>query len=392
MDGRGRTPAPVVMGAVLAGAWGAQLLHPQAAVYLPGPPWNWIVSLAPALLALLAGALRPDHSVVRALGSGRLAIAALLAVALTCWPLAVYPVGIQAPDWLRSIGMGDPLSSLPFAAALLGVVLNLAASLGRRLRQGPDRLRFAVLHTGLLIAVVGGAAGHGGLVRARFILEEGARPGDAAMAEDGTRIRLPAPVQLDDFVLDRFPPMLLLAEADGSVRRGEVLMGSGASERIGGLTVRVLDWMPSAAVPVAEPVRFIDPAANPAAQVEVLAADGSRLGSGWLHPSSPVGGALFLALPGGRTLHLEAPRPRRFLAKVRAAGEAHEITVNNPLRIGGFAIYILSYDEAAGPASRTAVFEAVEDRALPAVYIGIALLLIGVLWHLWRPVAAGGRP
>ena len=27
-----------------------------------------------------------------------------------------------------------------------------------------------------------------------------------------------------------------------------------------------------------------------------------------------------------------------------------------------------------------------------AVYLGIVLLLIGVLWHLWRPVLAGARP
>lgn len=392
MDGRGPASAPVALAAVLAGAWGAQLLHPQAALHLPGPPWNWVAGLAPALLALGLGLWRPEHPAARALGGGRLAIAALLAVALTCWPLAVYPVGVQAPDWLRRIGLGDPLTSMPFAAALLAVVLNLAASLGRRLRLGPDRLRFAVLHAGLLIAVVGGAAGHGGLVRARFVMEEGGRPGDAAIAEDGRRIRLPAPLRLDDFVLERFPPMLLLADADGRIRRGEALLGPGATERIGGLDVRVRDWMPAAAVPVAEPVRFVDPAANPAALVEVAAADGAPLGAGWLHPASPVGGALFLALPDGRTLHLEAPRPRRFLAKVRAAGAAHEITVNNPLRLGGFAIYILSYDEAAGPASRTAVFEAVEDRALPAVYLGIALLLLGVLWHLWRPAAAGSRP
>lgn len=392
MDERGLGPAPTVLCAVLAGAWGAQLLHPQAALFLPGPPWNWLLAATPAVAALGLGLVLPEHAVARALGGGRLAIASLLAVALTCWPLAVYPVGLQAPSWLRSVGLGDPLSSLPFAVALLAVVLNLACSLGRRLRLGPDRLRYTILHAGLLIAVVGGAAGHGGLVRARFILEEGALPGDAAMAENGRRIRLPVALRLDDFVLDRFPPMLLVAETDGRLVRGEALLGPDAEDHVQGLHVRVLEWVSSAAVPAGTPVFFADPGANPAARVEVRDASGSTLGSGWLHPGSPVGGALFLSLPDGRTLHLETPRPRRFLAKVRAGSEQHEITVNNPLRVAGFAIYILSYDEAAGPASRTAVFEAVEDRALPAVYLGLALVLLGVLWHLWRPVATGARP
>lgn len=384
--------APTVLCAVLVGAWGAQLLRPEVALHLPGNPWNWIIVLLPTVLALAAGLGWPDRKLVRSLGGGHLAIAGLLAVAFTCWPLAVVPVAAQAPAWLHRIGLGDPLTSLPFAVALLAVVLNLACSLGRRLRQGPDRLRYAVLHAGLLVAILGGAAGHGGLIRAHFILEEGGRSGDVAFADDGRPVRLPVHLQLDDFILDRFPPMLVAADADGRLVRGEALLGPGVEDRLLGLRIRVVEWLASAAVPVDVPVPFLDPVANPAARVEVSDAAGVVLGSGWLHPSSQVGADLFLALPGGRSLHMEGPRPRRFLAQVRADGVAHEITVNHPLRVDGFAIYILSYDEALGPASRTAVFEAVEDRALPAVYLGLALVLLGVLWHLWRPVTAGARP
>lgn len=377
--------------AVIVGAWGAQALRPEAAFALPGPPWNWLAACGPGIAALLAGWLRPQAGWVRSLGSGRLAIAALLAVAATCWPIAVYPVGVDAPAWLRRLGLGDPLSSLPFAAALVAVTLNLAASLGRRLREGPDRLRFAVLHAGLLIAIVGGAAGHGGLVKARFSMAEGGRPGDLVRAVDGREVRLPAALALDDFAIERFPPMLLLSDG-AQVRRGEALLGPGVRERLGGLDIAVRTWLPSAAVPADSPVGFNDPSANPAAEVSVRDAAGRELGSGWLHPAGPMGHALFIALPDGRTLHLDAPRPKRFLARVRVDGQAHEIVVNRPLRLAGWAIYLLGYDEALGPASRTASFEAVEDRALPAVYLGIALLLAGVLWHLWRPVAAGGRP
>jgi len=377
--------------AIFVGAWGAQLAHPDAALHLPGPPWNWLVALAPMLSGLLLGALRPDAPIAKALGSGALAIAALLAVAATCWPIAVFPVGMTAPSWLRGIGLSDPLSSLPFATALLAVIVNLAVSLARRLRLGPDRLRFAVLHAGLLIAIVGGAAGHGGLVKARFILTEGAAPGDAVQAEDGRRVRLPMALVLDDFVLERFAPMLVLAEGE-RLTRGETLLGPQATDRFGDLSISVRTYLPSAAVVGGRPVPFRDPGANPAAEVTVRDGTGREVGSGWLHPPGPVGAALFLALPGERTLHLEAPRPKRFLAKVRADGVAHEITVNRPLRADGWAIYLLSYDEALGPASRTAVFEAVEDRALPAVYVGIVLLLLGVLGHLWKPVMAGGKP
>jgi hypothetical protein len=380
--------------AALIGAWGAQLIQPDAALRLPGAPWSWLIATAPVLFGFVAGLLRPRQAAVEALGSGALAIAALSGIAATCWPIAVFPVGVDGPSWLARIGLGDPLSSLPFAVALLAVLLNLAVSSGRRLRLGPSRVRYLVLHGGLIVAIAGGAAGHGGLVRARFVLQEGAPAVRTAITEAGAVVELPMAIALDDFQLERFPPMLLLAGPGEQLRRGEVLLGPGAVERIDGLDVRVEDWLPSAAVAASgeRPVAFADPSAHPAAEVTVRDAGGAMLGRGWLHPPGPYGGALFLGLPDGRTLHLEPPRPRRFLAQVRADSAPVEILVNRPLVAGGWAIYLLSYDEAMGAASRSAVFEAVEDRALPAVHLGVALVILGVLLHLWRPLRPEVRP
>ena len=376
---------------VLIGAWIVQAIHSTLALQLPGPPWNWLLTAGPVGLAASLAWWRSEHPLVRGLGSASLAIASLLSVAATCWPIAVFPVGVDAPHWLNWFGLADPLSSLPFAIAMAAVAINLAVSLGRRLRCGPDRLRFTILHLGLLTAILGGAAGHGGLIRARFVMEEGAKPGDAVTAVDGRRVRLPVALCLDDFVLDRYAPMLLVAEADGSLFRGEVLIGSGAHDLVRGLQIEVTEWLPSAAVVADRPVPFSEPGTNPAARVVIRDAGGVILGDGWLHPPGPYGSELFLALPGGRSLHLDEPRPQRYLAKIRADGVSHEITINHPLRVDGWAIYLLSYDESLGPASRTASFEAIEDRALPAVYIGLGLLILGVLMHLWKPRMAGDR-
>ncbi|HAT09104.1 MAG TPA: hypothetical protein DCS97_00555 [Planctomycetes bacterium] len=382
--------APILLAAVLLGAWGAQALRPEAALHLPGAPWNWLLVLLPCVAALLAGLMRPDQAGVRLLGGAPLAIAAILAVAATCWPIATHPVGVSAPAWLRRIGLADPLSSLPFAVAIAAVLLNLSASLGRRVRLGPNRLRFTILHAGLLLSIAGAAAGHGGLVKARLVLTEGAPPEDLALAEDGARVRLPLPLALEDFILERFPPMIIVAEADGRLVRGEALLGPGVSDTVAGVGVEVVEWLAEAAIVEGRPVPFRDPASNPACRVVVRDRDGGELGSGWLHPASTVGEALFLSLADGRSVHLESPRPRRFRAMVRADGASQAITVNRPLRVAGWAIYLLSYDELAGPASRTAVFEAVEDRALPVVYLGLLLVALGMAWHLWRPVRPGG--
>lgn len=392
----------LVAGVGFGAALAVQALHPDATLRMPGTPWNWIAALAPALLGMLAGWIWASRPMLRFLGGPALAIAALLALAAAAWPIAVYPVGAAAPPWLRALGLGDPLSSPAFAGALATVVLNLAVALGRRWSSDVEattagRVRFTLLHLGLLVTLVGGVASHGGLIRARFTLKEGAPPGVVAQRDDDGEVVLPFALVLDRFVLDRFPPMLVLADRDGTLRRGETLLGPGASDRIQDLGIQVTAYLPSAASVGGSVVPFWDAGANPAAQVRVLDAAGAAIASGWLYPGGILGPPLNLALPDGRKLHLEAPRPQRYLAKVRAFArdgdqQAVEIAVNRPLRRDGWAIYILSYDEALGPASTQAVFEAVEDRALPAVYLGIALVLLGVLGHLWAPRPAEAKP
>jgi hypothetical protein len=387
-----------LVAAAMGGAWAAQALHPTAALGMPGPPWNWLVAGGPAIVAVVLGVLRPRHPVLAFLGGAPLAIAALAAIAAAAWPIAVFPVGHQAPDWLRRIGLGDPLSSLPFAVALIVIVANLAVALGRRLRLPADgRLRFVLVHGGLLIAVVGAAAGHGGLRKARFALHEGAPPGATITCDDGQRQDLPFALRLDDFVLERFPPVLVLLTGE-RVLAGETPLADGVQETLDGCTVRVERWIPAAAIPAAgaDPVSFADVGANPAALVTVGRGNDEPWATGWLHPGGPLGPTLSVSLPDGRSLHLDQPRPKRFLARMQVvrSGVASpiEITVNRPLRRDGWAIYLLSYDEAQGPASTIAIFEAIEDRALPAVYLGLALLILGVLWHLWspRPVTSRG--
>ncbi|MEK7414470.1 MAG: hypothetical protein AAB263_14240, partial [Planctomycetota bacterium] len=207
-------------------------------------------------------------------------------------------------------------------------------------------------------------------------------------------------VRLDDFVLERFPPVLLLVTDQGngfSIRRGEVLLGPNAHEHINDLDISIIEWLAQAALVNGIPQPYLDAAAGPAARVRVSNQSGSKLAEGWLHALSVFGDDLYLTLPDGRTLHMEQPRPRKFLSKatIFAIDEQPEVVaiqVNQPYRRDGWMLYQLSYDERLGPASRRSTLEAVEDRVLPTLYIGIGLLLLGVLMHLWRPRSLGTDP
>lgn len=76
--------------------------------------------------------------------------------------------------------------------------------------------------------------------------------------------------------------------------------------------------------------------------------------------------------------------PRRFSSDISVYTKAGKdvdatVEVNKPLRINLWWIYQYGYDVVHGPASRYSVFLLVRDPWLPAVYLGIVLMLGGAL-------------
>lgn len=391
--------ATALVGGLCGAAWAAQAVAGTLAVALPPPPWNWTVACGPFLALAVARWLRPRSLLLDNLGGIPVAVLSLVALALFASPVAIWKEGPEAPAWLASLGLAHPLSTLPFAVALALVMANLALCTARRLqRREPGWIRFAVLHTGLLTVLAAGAAGTASLERARVVLTEGA--GFSALADRGGRpLALPVELALDDFVLESFPPRAAVARmrpGGWDVVTAETFLGPDARVAVAGLTLAVREWLPGAAVIDGRPTAFAETGAGPAARVAVTAADGGALGEGWLHAPSAYGEPLFLALPDGRALMMEAPRPRRFASRLRVreggVERPYELVVNRPLHAGGWVFYQTSYDERLGAASRTSVLEAVEDRSLPVVYVGIFLVLAGIAAHLWHAAAAVRPP
>ena len=76
--------------------------------------------------------------------------------------------------------------------------------------------------------------------------------------------------------------------------------------------------------------------------------------------------------------------PRRYSSDVviyTESGKTQEetIEVNRPAEIEGWKIYQLSYDESKGRWSDISVFELVSDPWLPAVYVGIIMIMLGAV-------------
>ena len=379
----GTVPGAAVVAAIVLGACAAQALRPTVAVVIPGAPWNWLLAGLPAALLLLARWRWPDQAVLRLIGSSSWAIASLLLLALVCVPMAVWPTGADAPTWLRAMGLAEVTHSLPFAAVWASVVVSLATVTGLRLaRPSATRawLRSVAVHLGLLIASVGAVAAAGTLEKGRLILKEHGEAATSLLHEHGQPTPFPVPVTLDDFRLESFAPTVAIAAHKGedwSVTPGEVLLGPGAKDTVAGWQVTVEEWLSASAIVAGTPQPYREEGAGPSARITATGPDGAVV-RGWLHAPTVYGERLMLMLPDQRALVMTDPRPKRFSAAVRIDGQAHEVAVNTPLRVPGWTLYLTSYDESLGGASNIAIFEAVRDPALPGVYLGLGLLLLGM--------------
>lgn len=158
---------------------------------------------------------------------------------------------------------------------------------------------------------------------------------------------------------------------------------------------RLLDWnitllksIPMAAsVATEDTLKFTDFHSMGAAYAVYLRATNIKNGQaqeGWVSCGSFMFPYKALRLNDKVSLIMPEREPQRFLSDVTVytrQGDVRNdtIEVNHPLKVAGWNIYQLSYDETKGRWSDVSVFELVYDPWLPYVYTGIIMMMLGAV-------------
>ena len=105
---------------------------------------------------------------------------------------------------------------------------------------------------------------------------------------------------------------------------------------------------------------------------------------GWVTCGSYLFPFQELKLTQHLSLVMARREPERYASRIHIYTRSQKnivatVEVNKPVAVDGWRIYQLSYDEAMGRWSETSTFELVKDPWLPAVYVGIYLLLAGAV-------------
>ena len=295
------------------------------------------------------------------------------------------------------IGLTRMLSFWPFVliyGRLTGIVglIAIRQILHFRLRELPSLLS----HLGVFIAIVAATLGSADMERVKLTASMD-MPEWRATHEQGF-LELPLAIQLEKFTIDEYPPKLLIINSktgksipaknpeivlvDKHFREGKLLKWR----------IRVRQNLPLAApVVTSDTVKYVgwgSSGAVTALLVEAQPMEGDRaVGKpliGWVTCGSYLFPFQELKLTKDLSLVMARREPERYASRIHVYTRSQKnivatVEVNKPVSIDGWRIYQLSYDESMGRWSETSTFELVKDPWLPAVYVGIYLLLAGAV-------------
>ena len=262
------------------------------------------------------------------------------------------------------LGLSKMLSFWPFVllyswlASALGLTI-LRTSFPLKVRKIP----FLLNHMGLFIVLLTTTFGSADLQRLRMITQIG-KTEWRATDENGKLVELPLAIELKDFTIYEYPPKLMLIDN----RTGQPLPMA-------------------ASVATEDTLKYTEFHSMGATYAIYLTATNTNTGQtkrGWVSNGSFAFPYKALHLNGENSLVMPEREPQRFVSDVTVYTQEGSILqdtieVNHPLKVAGWNIYQLSYDETKGRWSNISIFELVRDPWLPFVYTGIIMMVLGAI-------------
>lgn len=303
-------------------------------------------------------------------------------------------MGLARQDPSSGSMLGHMLEAWPLVllywwmSAILG--LTILKGLGSMsLRKAPSML----FHLGLFIVLMCGTLGSADMQRVRMSVKTGQTEWRATDGK-GRLVQLPLAIELIDFEVDEYPPKLMIIDnlTGRALPEGRPEQLSLDEEKkegdLCGWHVKLRELIDMAASNATEDtiiyVEWPTVGATNAAYIEAVGPDGIEKREGWVSCGSFLFPYQALKLDSALSIVMPDREPRRFTSQVKLYTESglveqRDIEVNHPAKAEGWKIYQLSYDKTKGRWSDVSEFELVSDPWLPAVYVGIFLMLLGAI-------------
>jgi hypothetical protein len=386
------------VGFLLVGGFLFQLFYGPFDFYLLRWPVN--LSLALVLLVLVVfSSFLFRYKFFSWLGGRYLSVSLILFILFLSLIMGITPQFknmAHKENYIFRLGLAQMTTAWPFVLIYAFIITNLALTVGRRLYPLKTRnIIFLLNHLGLWLVLLG--AGLGAADHENYIMHvpEGQIEWRVYSGQKEV-LELPLALRLDDFIMEEYPPKLLVIERETGLPlpkgRPDVFQFGDENKSLwlNNWNIEIKEYLEKA-VPEGEGRwRSMDmPASAPAVLVEASRKTDHLFRSGWISSGNGSLPVSPLILDDSSVLVMAPGEPKSFSSKVKAftkEGLEKEtvIEVNHPLKIGPWIIYQYGYDNEAGRLSSYSSFQLVLDRWLKVVYTGFVLWLLGSLGLIFK--------
>lgn len=360
-------------------------------VALPSWPMNLFVVLSFAFILVFTHFYYRDMDTVKWLARVPASISAI--VLFTFLTLIMGLTKQNNPDasaFMKMTGLNHVQSSYVFLLSGLYLLTTLGLVILRRITPLTYKnIGFTLNHLGLWIIVMAGSLGSGDLQRLNIYVNENQSVWFGFNQKEQP-YKLPFTVKLLDFSIEEFPPKLAYVESQTmafpkDVVDNMILMQKGMKTTISGWNITIEDLIPSARKDSTGTfVASNDTLSYPAAKIKAVSANGDLVREGWITSGSIKTRPSFLPLDGRHLLAMAKPQAKEYSSKIAIEQDGQTDTatviVNEPVKVGGWNLYQLSYDERMGKWSKLSIIEAIRDPWLPIIYVGIFMVIAGALY------------
>ena len=278
-----------------------------------------------------------------------------------------------------------------FSSYYLLVILGFTILKRTRRKFTWRDIGFYLNHVGLFLAFMGGMLGSADMSRMRMTVNEG---NVEWRAENELKriVELPIAIQLDTFMIEEYPPKLMLVDLESGKGLpynkpvSYLYEGEGKSTQLMDYKIDILSYLPYAAIlrdsVSTSAVAYHSEGNTHAIKVRVSNENMADPVVGWVSNGSYMFPHSVVYINKDLAVAMPMQEVKKYTSHVHVFTEDGEskaavIEVNKPLRVANWTIYQLSYDQSKGKYSETSIFELVRDPWLPFVYAGIIMLLAG---------------
>lgn len=312
---------------------------------------------------------------------------------------------IDKSGLMGKLGFKNMLSAWSFVLVFVYLMTVLGLVTLRRLKHFRWRkdIPFMLNHLGLFLTLLAAVLGSADMHRYQMTVGKEA-PEWRVQDENGKLVEMDLAIELNDFTIDEYPPKLMIIDNNTGKTLPEKQPASILIDKEH-LSGQILDWEFTAsrilenAAPMIgkDSVQFVEFHSEGAAAAVFVKAKNIKSGiikEGWVSSGSYLYPYHALMLDEKVSLVMPDREPKRFASDVNVytkdGKNIHSvIEVNKPLKVNGWKIYQISYDERMGKYSNISVFELVKDPWLSLVYTGIIMMILGAigLFILGKPIS-----